>query len=82
LLTPVVVVDRQTWEALFHVATFVELGRDFKISNASELVKVVGLLPDLLGSCMRDVAIYDTGGKIINHFLGPRVSLRAALRPL
>jgi hypothetical protein len=48
LLTPVVVVERETWETLFYGATFDELGRDFKISNASKLVKVVGFPPDLL----------------------------------
>jgi hypothetical protein len=31
LLTPVVVVERDMWETLFHAATFDELGRDFKI---------------------------------------------------
>jgi hypothetical protein len=30
LLTPVVVVKRETWETLFHAATFDEIGRDFK----------------------------------------------------
>jgi hypothetical protein len=50
LLTPVVVVEPETWEPLFHAATFDELGRDFKFSNASKLVKVVGFPPDLLSS--------------------------------
>jgi hypothetical protein len=50
LLTPVVVVERETWETLFHAATFDELGRDFQISNASKAVKVVGFPPDLLSS--------------------------------
>jgi hypothetical protein len=53
----VVVVERETWETLFHATTFDELGRDFKILNASKLVKVVGFLPDLLSSWMKDVAM-------------------------
>jgi hypothetical protein len=57
LTHPVVVVERETWGTLFHVATFDELARDFKISNASKLVKVVGFPPDLLSSWMRDVAM-------------------------
>jgi hypothetical protein len=81
LLTPVVVVERETWETLFHAAAFHELGRDFKISNASKLVKVVGSPPDLLSNCIRDVAMTNTGGKVSSHFLGPRVSLHAVLRP-
>jgi hypothetical protein len=50
LLTLVVVVERETWETLINAATFDELGRDFKIPNASKLVKVVGFPPDLLSS--------------------------------
>jgi hypothetical protein len=49
-LTPVVVVERETWETLFHAATFDELGCDLKIFNASKLVEVVGFPPDLLSS--------------------------------
>jgi hypothetical protein len=43
----VVAVERETSKTLFHAATFDELGRDFKISNASKLVKVVGFPLDL-----------------------------------
>jgi hypothetical protein len=43
-----VVVERETWETLFHAAIFDELGRDFKISNASKVVKLVGFPPDML----------------------------------
>jgi hypothetical protein len=42
-----VVVKRETWKTLFR-ATFDELGRDFKTSNASKVVKLVGFPPDLL----------------------------------
>jgi hypothetical protein len=59
----VVVVERETWETLFHAATFDELGRDFTIFKASKLVKVVGFLPDLLSSWMRDVAMTTREGK-------------------
>jgi hypothetical protein len=45
-----VVVERETWGTLFHAATFDELGRDFRIPNASKNVKVVGFPPDLLSS--------------------------------
>jgi hypothetical protein len=78
----VVVVESETWETLFHAAAFDELGRDFRISNASKLVKVVGFPPDLLSSWMRDVAMTNnTEGKFSSHILGPRVSLLAVLRP-
>jgi hypothetical protein len=45
LLTPMVVVERETWETLFHAATFDELGRDYSISNASKLVRLSAYLP-------------------------------------
>jgi hypothetical protein len=48
---------------VFHAATFDELGRDFKISNASKRVKVVGFPPDILSSWMRDVAMTTREGK-------------------
>jgi hypothetical protein len=76
LLTPVVVVERETWETLFHAGTFDELGRDFKISNASfkisnafaKLVKMVGFPLDLLSSLMRDVAMTTREGKSVATF--------------
>jgi hypothetical protein len=48
-----VVVERETWETWFHAATLDELARDFKISNASKVVKLVGFPPDLLSSWIR-----------------------------
>jgi hypothetical protein len=63
-----VVVERETWGTLFHAATFDELGRDFKISNASKNVKVVGFPPDLQSSWMRDVAITTREGKSATFF--------------
>jgi hypothetical protein len=63
LLTPMVVVDRETWETLFHASTFDELGRDFKISNASKVVKLVCFPPDLLSSWMKNIATTMRTGK-------------------
>jgi hypothetical protein len=63
-----VVVERETWETLFHAATFDELGRDFKISNASKVVKLVGFPPDLLSSWMKDIATTTRTGKSACHF--------------
>jgi hypothetical protein len=40
-----VVVEREKWETLFHATTFDELGRDFKISNASKVVELSASLP-------------------------------------
>jgi hypothetical protein len=50
LITPVVLVERETWDTLFYAATFDELGRDFKISNASKLMAIrwVGFHLELL----------------------------------
>jgi hypothetical protein len=59
----VVVVERETWDTLCHAATFDELGRDFRIPNASKLVKVLGFPPDLLSSWMRDAAMTTRAGK-------------------
>jgi hypothetical protein len=60
----VVVVERETWETLFHAATVGdEFGREFKTSNASKLVKVVGFPPNLHSSWMRDVAMTIREGK-------------------
>jgi hypothetical protein len=53
---------------LFHARTFNELGRDFKIPNASKLVKVVSFPPDLLRSWMRDVAMTTREGKSATTF--------------
>jgi hypothetical protein len=64
----VVVVERETWETLFHAATFDELDRDFKFSNASKVVKVVDIPPDLLSSWMRDVAMTTREGKLASNF--------------
>jgi hypothetical protein len=58
-----VVVERETWETLFHAAPFDELGRDFKISNASKVVKLVGFPPDMLSSLMKDIATTTRTGK-------------------
>jgi hypothetical protein len=63
-----VVVERETWETLLHAATFDELGRDFKRSNASKIVKLVGFLPDLLSSWMKDIATTTRTGKSICTF--------------
>jgi hypothetical protein len=65
----VVVVERETWETLFHATTtFDELGRKLEISNASLHVKVVGFTPDLLSSWMRDVAMTTWKGKSLGTF--------------
>jgi hypothetical protein len=63
LLTAVVVVERGTWETLFHASTFDELGSDFKIYNTSKFGKVVGFPSVLLSSWMRDVAMKTREGK-------------------
>jgi hypothetical protein len=57
LITPVVLVEGETWKTLLHVVTFDELGRDFKFSNASKLVHVVGFPHDLLSRWMKEVAL-------------------------
>jgi hypothetical protein len=68
LLTPLVVVERETWESLFHATTFDEVGHDFKISNASKLLKVVSFPPDLLSRWMKDVAMGAWEGKSAASF--------------
>jgi hypothetical protein len=62
-LNPMVVVEHETWEALFRVPTFDELGRDFKISSASKVVKLVGFPPDLFSRWMKDIARTRRTGK-------------------
>jgi hypothetical protein len=54
-LTPMVVVERETWEALFHATTFNELGCDLQISKASKALKLVGFPPNMLSSLMKDI---------------------------
>jgi hypothetical protein len=56
LLTPMVVVECKTWETLRYAWTVDELGRGFKISNASKVLKLVGFPPDLLSIWMEDIA--------------------------
>jgi hypothetical protein len=68
LFTPMVVVERETWETLFHAATFDELDRDFKISNASKVAKLVGFPPDMSSSWMKDIATTTRTGKSTCHF--------------
>jgi hypothetical protein len=63
----VVVVERETWETLFHATTFDELGRDFP-THPSLLIKVVGFPPDQLSSWMRDVAMTTREGKLAANF--------------
>jgi hypothetical protein len=63
LITPVVLLERETWETLFHAATLDEPGRDFRVSNAPKVVKVLGFPPDLLTSWMKDVAMATRVGK-------------------
>jgi hypothetical protein len=68
VITPVVLVERETWEALFHTTTFDELGRDFRISNASKLVKVLGFPLDQFTIWMKPVAMATRAGKSEDSF--------------
>jgi UDP-N-acetylglucosamine enolpyruvyl transferase len=50
-------------ETSFHATTLEELGRDIKISNASNVVKLVGFHPNVLSSWMKDIAIITRTGE-------------------